>query len=108
MNLEAIPLWAAVPASLLLVLGGLCTLLGSLGLMRLPSFFARMHGPSMGNTLGLGCVLLASILVGSALHGRLVVHEILITIFIVTTSPITAMLLMRAAVSRPKDSHPPT
>ena len=106
MNLDAIPLWAAVPAALLLILGGLCTLIGSLGLMRLRGFYARMHGPSMGNTLGLGCVLLASILVGSALQGRLVIHEILITVFIVTTSPITAMLLMRAAASRPKDAPP--
>jgi multicomponent K+:H+ antiporter subunit G len=103
MNPESIPLWASAPAAVLLILGGLCTVIGSLGLVRLPSFFARMHGPSMGSTLGLGCVLLASMLLASALRGRPVVHEILITIFMVTTAPITAMLLMRAAVRRPKD-----
>ncbi|HEX6639262.1 MAG TPA: monovalent cation/H(+) antiporter subunit G [Steroidobacteraceae bacterium] len=107
MNGEALPLWASVPAAVLLVMGGVSAVLGSLGLLRLPSFYARMHGPSMGSTLGLGCVLLASMLLATVLSGRAVMHEILITVFVVTTSPITAMLLMRAAVSRPKDEPPP-
>lgn len=94
------PLWATVPASLLLVIGGLVTVTGSLGLLRLPGFFARMHGPSMGNTLGTGCVLIASMLVSSAILQRPVFHEILITVFIVVTTPVTAMLVMRAAAYR--------
>ena len=64
-----------------------------------------MHGPSMGNTLGTGCVLVASMLVSSALANRPVVHEILITVFIVITAPMTAMLLMRAAVKRSGVRH---
>lgn len=95
-----LPMWATLPASLLMIIGGLLTLVGSLGLLRLPGFFARMHGPSMGNTLGAGCVLIASMLVSSAFAQRVLVHEIIITIFILMTSPITAMLLMRAAVYR--------
>jgi len=100
MTLETLPAWAAIPAALLLILGGLCTAIGSLGLARLGTFFQRMHGPSMGNTLGTGCVLFASVLVSSTLANRLVIHEILITVFIVITAPMTAMLLMRAAVYR--------
>jgi multicomponent K+:H+ antiporter subunit G len=107
MNAEDIPMWAAVPAAVLLIVGGLCTVIGSLGLLRLPTFFARMHGPSMGSTLGLGCVLFASMLLASAVRGRPVVHEIIITLFMVTTAPITAMLLVRAAAKRPKDPPPP-
>ena len=102
MTANELPLWVMLPAALLLILGGTLTLIGSLGLLRLSPFYARMHGPSMGNTLGTGSVLLASILISSALAHRPVVHEILITMFIVTTSPITAMTLMRAAVSRAK------
>lgn len=94
------PLWAIVPASILLIIGGLLTVIGSIGLLRLPSFFMRMHGPSMGNTLGTGCVLIASMILSSALLGRPVMHEILITVFIVIVSPVTAMLLMRAAIYR--------
>ena len=106
MSLDAIPTWAAVPAAVLLIIGGLFTVIGSLGLARMRSFYQRMHGPSMGSTLGLGCVLLASMLLSSVMRGHPIVHEILITVFMVTTAPITAMLLMRAAVRRPKDPPP--
>lgn len=100
MSAADLPGWLLLPASLLLILGGCCTLLGSLGLLRLKTFYDRMHPPSMGNTLGAGCVLIASMLISSGLAGRPVVHELLITVFIVTTSPITAMLVMRAALHR--------
>jgi multicomponent K+:H+ antiporter subunit G len=107
MNTDSIADWAEILAALLLMLGGLCTVIGSLGLARLRNFYQRMHGPSMGNTLGLGCVLLASMLLSTVAGGNAVVHEILITLFVVSTAPITAMLLMRAAVQRPKDQQPP-
>lgn len=103
MSAADVPLWAALPAALLLVCGGLLTLLGSLGLLRLNTFYARLHAPTMGNTLGAGCVLLASILSSSALTGRPVIHEVLITLFILLTSPVTTMLLMRAAMLRSRN-----
>jgi multicomponent K+:H+ antiporter subunit G len=95
-----LPAWAAVPAAILLVAAGLLAVIGALGLARLPDFFMRMHPPAMGSTLGAGCVLLASILVASAVEGRPVLHALLITLFLVITSPVTAMLLARAAVYR--------
>lgn len=100
MNAFEFPAWAVLPASLLLISGGLLTVIGSIGLLRLPAFFMRMHAPSMGNTLGTGCVLIASMILSSALVGRPVAHEILITAFIVIASPVTAMLVMRAAIYR--------
>lgn len=92
--------WLALPAAILLVAGGLLALIGSLGLLRLNSFYARIHAPTMGNTLGAGCVLIASMLTSSAAAGRPVIHELLITVFLLLTSPVTTMLLMRAAVFR--------
>jgi multicomponent K+:H+ antiporter subunit G len=92
--------WVAVPAAALLVGAGLLTLVGSLGLLRLKSFYARMHAPTMGATLGTGCVLVASMLVTSAVTDRLVIHELLIAAFLTMTAPVTAILLMRAARSR--------
>jgi multicomponent K+:H+ antiporter subunit G len=100
MMTEDLPLWAALPAALLLIVGGTLALIGSIGLLKLPTFYMRMHAPSMGNTLGAGCVLLASILVSSALAGRLVIHEALITLFMVITAPVSAMLIMRGAIYR--------
>jgi multicomponent K+:H+ antiporter subunit G len=96
----ALPWWVAFPAGFLLICGGLLALIGSLGLLRMRSFYARMHPPTMGTTLGTGCVLVASMLVSSALLHRPVIHEILITLFVLLTSPVSAMTLMRAAVSR--------
>jgi multicomponent K+:H+ antiporter subunit G len=95
-----LPAWAALPAAILLIVAGLLTAIGALGLLRLPDFFKRMHPPAMGSTLGAGCVLLASILVSSAAAGRPVLHAVVITLFIVITAPVTAMMLARAALYR--------
>jgi multicomponent K+:H+ antiporter subunit G len=95
-----IPAWAALPAGVLLIAGGLLTVIGSFGLWRLPDFFSRMHPPTMGSTLGVGCVLIASMLVTSAATTRPVIHELLITLFVVMTAPVTAMTLARAAIYR--------
>jgi multicomponent K+:H+ antiporter subunit G len=95
-----LPAWAAVPAALLLIAAGLLAAIGSVGLWRLPDYFMRMHPPAMGSTLGVGSVLTASMLVSTAVASRPVVHELLITVFIVMTAPVTAMLLARAAVYR--------
>jgi multicomponent K+:H+ antiporter subunit G len=98
--MDTLPLWAAIPAVILLVISGILTLTGSFGLLRLETFYSRMHAPTLGNTMGVFCVLLASILVSSALEHRVVVHQILITLFLVISSPVTAILLMRAAIRR--------
>jgi multicomponent K+:H+ antiporter subunit G len=100
--MSELPAWAAAPAAILLIAAGLLSAIGALGLARLPEFFMRMHPPAMGSTLGAGCVLLASILVSSAVEGRPVVHALLITLFLVITAPVTAMVLARAALSRSK------
>jgi multicomponent K+:H+ antiporter subunit G len=99
-NATNLPLWASVPATVLLVLGGLLTLIGSVGLLRLPRFFERIHGVSLGNTLGVGCTLIASMLIASGIAQRPMIHEVLIGVFLVSTSPMTAMLLMRAGKVR--------
>jgi multicomponent K+:H+ antiporter subunit G len=95
--------WIAVPAAALLILGGLTTLTGAIGLLRLKSFYARMHPPTMGTTLGTACVLVASMLVSAGLAHRPVVHEVLIGAFLTLTAPVTAILLMRAARGRLRD-----
>ena len=95
-----LPLWAALPVALLLLVGAGLTLVGTIGLLRLPNFYDRVHAPTLGTTLGIGCVLLASMLFFSVLQSRLVLHEVLIAIFVVVTTPVTLMLLTRAAVYR--------
>lgn len=100
MELSEMPLWAAIPATLLLLLGGSIILIGALGLLRLPTFYQRIHGPAITVTLGTGCVLLASMLYFSAFEARPVLHEVIITAFILMTAPVVSMMIIRAAVYR--------
>ncbi|MYN11706.1 cation:proton antiporter [Pusillimonas sp. TS35] len=97
-------LLVAIPVALLLVISGVLTLTGSLGLLRLRTFFRRIHAPTLANTLGAFCVLMATIILASVNEHRLVAHPILIIMFLVITSPVTAMLLMRAAIRRRAES----
>jgi multicomponent K+:H+ antiporter subunit G len=106
MNTLELPSWVVIPAALLMVTGGLLALIGAIGLLRMPDFYSRAHPPTMGTTMGAGCMLLASMLVTSALLHRVVFHEILIGLFLLLTAPVSAMLLMRAAVARRKERHP--
>jgi multicomponent K+:H+ antiporter subunit G len=96
----ALPPYLAALIALLVVLGAAFALIGSLGLLRLKSFYQRIHPPTMGTTLGLGFTLIASMLLFSALESRPVVHEIVIAVFMVVTTPVTFMLLVRAALHR--------
>lgn len=95
-----LPLWAAIPVALLLLFGAGLTLVGSIGLVSLRGFYARVHAPTLGTTLGIASILLASMLYFSVLQTRFVLHEILILAFIVLTTPVTLMLLTRAALYR--------
>jgi multicomponent K+:H+ antiporter subunit G len=98
------PVATAIVAALV-VLGAALALIGSVGLLRLPTFFERIHPPTMGTTLGVGCTLAASMLLFSLLESRPVLHELLIAIFTIVTTPVTYLLLVRAAVHRDSSSN---
>ena len=97
---SAIPVWIAILIALLIVLGATLALIGSIGLLRLRTFYERVHAPTLGTPLGLGCTLLASMVLFSTLGSRPVVHEIVISVFMLMTAPVTFMLLVRAARHR--------
>jgi len=100
-----LPPWAALVTAILLLLGSTVTLIGSLGLLRLRSFYERVHAPTLGMTLGATCILAASILYFSVLQSRPVVHEALIIVFTLITTPITLMVLVRAALLRGSENR---
>ncbi|SMP77354.1 monovalent cation/H(+) antiporter subunit G [Noviherbaspirillum suwonense] len=98
--LDAIPAWAAIPVAVLLIAGGSIIVVGALGLLRLPNFYQRIHGPAITVTLGTGFILLASMLFFSVLRSRVIAHELIIAAFLLMTAPVVAMMIMRAAVYR--------
>ena len=95
-----LPAWAALLTSFLVLLGAGLTLVGAIGLLRLRTFYERMHAPTLGATWGAAGILLGSILCFSVLQSRLVLHEVLIAVFVTVTTPVTLMLLARAALYR--------
>ena len=102
-----LPLWAGLATALLVVLGAGLTLVGTLGLLRFPSFYDRIHAPTLGTTLGIGCVLLASMLFFTVTQSRPVLHEVVVAVFMVVTTPVTLMLLARAALYRDEQERHP-
>lgn len=84
----------------LLVTGAAATLLGSLGLAKFGDFYQRLHGPTKATTLGVGSALLASCLWFSTRGSGLSLHELLITLFLALTAPVSAHQLARAALRR--------
>lgn len=99
-HLETLPLWAAIPAAVLVVIGAVLTLIGNWGLVRLPAFYERIHAPTLGTSWGTAAILLASMLVFTVAGGHVVVHELVIGVFIMLTTPVTLMLLGRATLYR--------
>lgn len=99
-DLSALPEWGAIVIAILVLAGAVITLIGTVGLVRLPSFYQRVHAPTLGSSLGAVLVLLASALCSTLVLGRPVFHEVLVLVFIIVTTPVTLMLLARAAFYR--------
>ncbi|MEK1931750.1 MAG: monovalent cation/H(+) antiporter subunit G [Pararhizobium sp.] len=99
-HLTDLPIWAAIPVCLLLLTGSAITLIGSLGLIRLKTFYGRLHAPTLGSSAGTILICLASMLAFAVLQNRWIFHEVLIIIFIILTTPVALMLLGQSALYR--------
>lgn len=86
--------------SALLVIGGAFALIGSWGLTRLPSLMTRLHGPTKATTLGVGSCLIASTVYFPGTTGTYTAHELLITLFLMITAPVSANMIAKAHIHR--------
>ncbi|MCB1394975.1 MAG: Na+/H+ antiporter subunit G [Rhodobacter sp.] len=103
------PLWAEITVTVFLVIAGVFGLVGSYGLVRLPDPMTRLHAPTKATTLGVGGVLIASMIYFFAAEGRISAHELLIAIFLFLTSPITALFIAKVHLHlREKPENLPT
>lgn len=93
-------------AAAVIVIAAFFLLVGAIGLVRLPDFYMRLHAPTKASTLGVGGVLIASMLV-SVGHGRPGIAELLITLFLFVTAPVSANLLAQAALHLKLPSRAP-
>lgn len=86
--------------SLFILVGTLFLFVGSFGLARLPDTLRRLHAPTKATTLGIGALLVASMLFFVLLHDATGIHELLITLFLFLTAPVTAKMIAKAHVFR--------
>ncbi|SFB92192.1 Na+/H+ antiporter subunit G [Pseudoalteromonas denitrificans] len=84
--------------SVLLLIGGAFILIGSIGLNKMPDFFMRLHGPTKATTLGMAAVLIAAMVYFSFTQNGISVKEILISVFLLITAPISGYMLIKAAI----------
>lgn len=98
--MSEIPVWAAIIIAFFVISGAAFTLIGTYGLYRFQGFYPRIHAPTLGTSFGIVGVSIASILYFSIMQSRPVFHEVLIIVFITVTTPVTLMLLARAALYR--------
>lgn len=101
-----VPLWLEITIAVLALLGAAFTLIGSWGLARLGDFGKRLHGPTKATTLGVGCLLLAS-MGWFGFNGTPSLHELLIALFLFFTAPVSAHLLISAAMQSDPSLQPP-
>ena len=94
------PFWIELLVSVFLIVGSAFALVGAIGLYRLPDFFTRLHGPTKATTLGVGGIVIASMIFFSNQGNGLSLHELLITLFLFLTAPVSAHVLAKAAMQQ--------
>jgi multicomponent K+:H+ antiporter subunit G len=99
-HLTDLPAWAAIPVCILLLTGSVITLIGSMGLIRLKTFYGRLHAPTLGASAGTILISVASMITFAVLQNRWILHEVLIIVFVILTTPVTLMLLGQSALYR--------
>ncbi|WP_339859652.1 Na+/H+ antiporter subunit G [Thalassospira alkalitolerans] len=97
------PFIAELVISVLIVIGGIFLLIGSYGMIKLRELLPRLHAPTKSTTVGVGAILIASMLFFWIERGHFTIHELLITLFLFLTAPITANLIAKAYLLRNVD-----
>lgn len=84
--------------SVFLLVGALFALIGSWGLVHLPDFYMRLHGPTKATTLGVGGMIVGSVIYFSSKGEGISLHELLVMMFLFITAPVSAHMLAKAAL----------
>lgn len=92
--------------SFFILLGAGFVLIGAIGVVRLPDFFTRLHAPTKASTLGVGSLLAASLVYFSTQAEGISLHELLIISFLFITAPVSAHMLIKAALHLSSEDPP--
>jgi multicomponent K+:H+ antiporter subunit G len=100
-----LPLWIDASVALLLLASGMLALTGAVGLFRYGNFFQRMHPPALAATLSAAFVTLAWIIFFSVVGRLPALYPLLINVLLALTTPVTTVLLARAALQRAREAN---
>lgn len=84
-------------AGILLIVGAGFTLVATIGIVRLPDIYSRMHAASKAGTVGAGAMLIA--LAVFADDPAIVLRAVAAVAFLMLTAPVSAHLLAKSAYS---------
>ena len=96
---------AETAVSFLILVGAFFLFVGSLGLAKLPDLMRRLHAPTKATTLGIGSMLIASMLYFWVVEANPSIHELLITLFLFLTAPVTAQMIAKACILRERHAQ---
>lgn len=97
---------ATYAAGLCLLIGAGFVAVGVIGLLKFNDPMTRLHAPTKVGTLGIGMLLLASMLRALA-AGDPSIHELLILAFLFATAPISANFIAKVSLHRQACETPP-
>jgi multicomponent Na+:H+ antiporter subunit G len=83
--------WIAIVSGLFFMI------VGTIGILRMPDLFTRMHAAGMTDTMGAGLLILGMCL--QAGLGLVLVRLLLVYLFLMFTSPISSHAISRAALA---------
>jgi len=104
MNLDVLLTYGAAVA---LLIGSGFVLVGVIGLLKFNDPMTRLHAPTKVGTMGIGMLLLASILV-AIVAGDSSIHELLIMAFLFVTAPVSAHFIAKVSIHRRDCDTPPS
>ncbi len=91
--------------AIMLLFGAFFTLVGGYGLIKLNNPMSRLHAPTKAGTLGVGSILIASMIYAID-HAGGSLNELLISIFMFATAPVTAYFIAKVHVHRDRIGTP--
>lgn len=97
---------ASYITALLVLIGAIFVMVGAIGLLKFNDPMTRLHAPTKVGTMGVGSLLLASVL-HSYIHGQGSMHELLIMGFLFVTAPISANFMAKVNIHRAACETPP-
>ncbi len=103
MSWDIIAIYATSAA---LIIGAIFAMVGAIGLIKFNDTMVRMHAPTKVGTVGIGALLLASIIYNSVI-GDGAIHSALVMAFLFVTAPISANFIAKVNIHKRSCDVPP-